>query len=280
MSGSRLPLLASILVALSACASRPPITERPGLEREISATFAKQLADGPKMLIGVGEIHGTNEAPQFVGALARHFTERGYRVVVLLEEPPEQKPFYTATSLEEAEDRLKKSPFWSGALQDGRAGIANACLRLELAKLSPMVKLVAVDAPVLGLNRDDAMAEHIVSTLATERGEKIAAIYWAGNFHVIQRPAPLGRSALDSAAARLAGFKVLRIDLAAHSGSAFNCQRAQCQSHPISGLPSAQLGFAEDGPGAWLYTFDRFSPQPPAIVSLAQGLSLRSHCEG
>lgn len=278
MSGSALPFLASVLVTISACASSPTNAQPLSLEREIASAFAEPPADSPRILIGVGEIHGTNEAPQFVNALARYLSKKGYRVLVLLEEPPEQHPFYEVGSFEEAEVRLKKSPFWSGALQDGRAGFANACLRLDLAKLAPAVTMVAVDAPTSGLTRDDAMAEHIVSALSAEGAEKIAAIYWAGNFHVIQRPMPLGRSALDTAAGRLIGFSVLRIDLAAHSGSAFNCQRAECRAHPISGLPTARLGFSEDGPGAWLYTFERFSPQLPAITSLTQGNSLRTSC--
>jgi len=277
MRGASFTLLASIVVAITAGTVVTALAEEPKLEAEISRALLPEIAGAERLLVGVGELHGTNQAPLFVEALARSLALRGYKVVLFLEEPPEREPFYLGENEGETEARLRSSKFWAGAFQDGRAGLQSACVLIRLAALDPDIRLVAVDAAIEGKSRDEAMGEILVKHLGSAQSGKVAGVFWAGNFHVIRRPSQLGPSAFDIAASRLPEFKDLRIDLAARSGSAFNCQRSLCAPHAIGGL-STPLGFEPEGPRSWTYTFRAFTPQMPAISMLTGDSSLARFC--
>jgi len=260
-----LTAIAALTLLTSPGVAPPDSLGRPSrIETEIVKGLG--VLRGPRVFVGVGELHGTNEAPLFVEALVAALRRQGYSVVLLLEEPPEPQPFYKAQNSTDAIKSLRASPFWGGAFQDGRAGIQSACARVRLASSAPDVQMIAIDGRRPGLSRDEAMAANIVEQLNTASAPKVAAVFWAGNFHVIKRPTQLGLSAFDIARSKLEGFKELRIDLEAQQGSAFNCQDGECAEHTIAGPPLGDVGFSEQAKNDWIYTFEKFSPQLPAIA--------------
>ncbi|MFT7487091.1 MAG: hypothetical protein ACI9F9_002950 [Candidatus Paceibacteria bacterium] len=125
------------------------------------------LRSGAVLLLG--ELHGTREAPAFVGKLACQATSADVSVRVGLEVDPGLQPFVDAflwsDGLAQDRQQLTEGPFWSG--RDGRSSLAMVALLDEVRRLKLLemdVEAYLFDDPGnLSEARDVAMAQNILA---------------------------------------------------------------------------------------------------------------------
>lgn len=103
----------------------------------------------PKIVI-VGELHGTNEIPEFVGELACSFIKAGKKLILGLEIPTDtQEAINTYMSSQGTpfdKEKLIESEF--GARQDGRSSRA----MLELVESMRKIRAIGKDLAVMGFD--------------------------------------------------------------------------------------------------------------------------------
>jgi hypothetical protein len=141
----------------------------------------------------VGELHGSNEAPEAFLDLVCDALARGRRVVVALERPTNEQQLLDAIldgkDVDAAKHALLAQPGWRDGM-DGRA--SEAMLRLvlalrELRNLYPSLGVAAFDAPAAGGApgaRDEAMG-HALLALGTSDSRNLVLIL-TGNVHGMQ----------------------------------------------------------------------------------------------
>ncbi len=157
-----LPLLAAAALQCTAVAGAAPLLQ-------------------PRRMLLIGEMHGSQEIPRLVGALACLARQKQVPVVVALEIPLEEGPrldAWMASSATRAE--LLRGEFWTRPYQDGRSSAAMADLLEELRRLH--LRVVPFDPhPPDGKVRDAQMA----ARLATLRGEvpRSLILILSGNLH-------------------------------------------------------------------------------------------------
>ncbi|MEQ8405074.1 MAG: hypothetical protein RKE49_08245 [Oceanicaulis sp.] len=112
-------------------------------------------ATGAPLIVMLGELHGSREAPAFVGSLACTYARAGLRTAVLLEIPADVNADLRGLSGDRALDRQRLcrgriGHFWSWT-RDGRGTTATAELMLDVAAMR------AADAPltVAGFDASD-----------------------------------------------------------------------------------------------------------------------------
>jgi len=277
-------LLAGFALAQATVASppqadaRPPEAAPPTISAE-SVELSRLDVSEPRVFIGVGEIHGTAEAPAVVEALAKKLKASGYSVVLYLEEPRERSPFFQYRDGTRAARALAQSPFWSDSFQDGRRGLANACVRWRLRPSKSGIEFVQVDPGVFDATRGYAMAKRIAEDLGNRRGRRVAGIFWAGNAHVLDGPPALPPPAFRTAAMALPTFRSITLDIYPARGSSYRCLREGCGNHPVPALATARPGLARGNTSAWSFVIDRATPQYPAVSYLKSGSNLQAVCE-
>lgn len=137
----------------------------------------------------VGEIHGTDQAPAFVGQLACAASADGTAVTVALEISAQEQPrldaYLASAGTPAARAAVLAGPFWTRSTQDGRSSTAMLALLERLRRLNAdgrRVAVIAVDEERIGA-RDVGMAEQI--TRAVQPGRRVIALL--GNVHASQR---------------------------------------------------------------------------------------------
>ena len=173
----------------------------------------------------VGEIHGTDQAPAFVGQLACAASADGTAVTVALEISAQEQPrldtYLASAGTPAARAAMLAGPFWTRSTQDGRSSTAMLALLERLRRLNAdgrRITVIAVDEERIGA-RDVGMAEHI--TRAVQPGRRVIALL--GNVHASQR---LGRPNLPDYAPAgylLRGLAPLGVRVGAHGGAAWVC---------------------------------------------------------
>jgi len=211
--------------ATSGCASKQRVAARvecPPLQAP------PQFARSGRVVM-IGEIHGTEQAPRFVGDLACTLAERGLPVTVALELPLELSD--RLQRLADARTGTTPSADWQavfgGAWQDGRrstaiaelvdriASMRRAGMNIELASYAPD------SAPAQA--RDDGMARAIASLAATRR----SIVVLSGNLHNRLRVGTAISRDYRPAAVTLAGLiepeRIVSIDMGYDAGTAWIC---------------------------------------------------------
>lgn len=173
----------------------------------------------------VGEIHGTDQAPAFVGQLACAASADGTAVTVALEISAQEQPrldaYLASAGTPAARAAVLAGPFWTRSTQDGRSSTAMLALLERLRRLNAdgrRVAVIAVDEERIGA-RDVGMAEQI--TRAVQPGRRVIALL--GNVHASQR---LGRPNLPDYAPAgylLRALAPLGVRVGAHGGEAWVC---------------------------------------------------------
>lgn len=173
----------------------------------------------------VGEIHGTDQAPAFVGELACAAAAEGTAVTVALEisarEQARLDAYLASAGTPDARAALLAGPFWTRSTQDGRSSTAMLALLERLRRLHAdgrRIAVIAVDEERAG-TRDVDMAEHI--TRAVHPGGRVIALL--GNVHASQR---LGRPNLPDyvpAGYLLRALAPLGVRVGARGGEAWVC---------------------------------------------------------
>lgn len=225
----------------------------------------------------VGEIHGTDQAPAFVGQLACAASADGTAVTVALEISAQEQPrldtYLASAGTPAARAAMLAGPFWTRSTQDGRSSAAMLALLERLRRLHAdgrRIAVIAVDDERAG-TRDMDMAEHI--TRAVHAGGRVIALL--GSVHASQR---LGRPSLPDYAPAgylLRGLAPLGVRMGAHGGEAWVCaptcgvlavgdQRVGDASVGYAAGDRAQSGYDGD------YTVPLYTASLPAVGTVGQ----------
>ena len=185
-------------------------------------------------LVLVGELHGTREAPAFIGSAACGLVAEG-PVVVGLEMPAAEQPRIDAYIASDggAQERaaLIASQFWG--VQDGRASHAMLDLieRLRVLKRGgASLQVLAMDGSTSNSSKDEAMASALRHAMQDDPRARVLALM--GNFHarVLQDEAeddpPVG--------SRLRDLQPLAVLAGYGDGEAWVCIDGVCGVHPMS----------------------------------------------
>ncbi|MEM7375699.1 MAG: hypothetical protein AAF587_44310 [Bacteroidota bacterium] len=143
----------------------------------------------PGRIILLGEIHGTQEAPAYVGQMACHMLRKQIPVIVGLELPREEesvvRAFLQSEGSEADQLNILQLPFWAKEYQDGRTSQAMFDLLETLRQFRTVggeIDILLIDHPSSD-NRDIAMAARIIQT-AKEAPASMMVIL-TGNLHSI-----------------------------------------------------------------------------------------------
>lgn len=235
-------------------------------------------------LVMLGEMHGSNEIPAFVGGLACHAAVRGLEVHVGLELPLAELEALERFLAGERSDAtmLLQGEFWQRAEQDGRSSAAMLALleRIRVLKRAGVdVDAFAFDrAPQATWNeRDAAMAAEILARVEAEPDALVITL--SGNLHSRATTGlPWDPAAVPMAQhVRAARPDARTLDLRHRGGEVWACwmdeERMQCgPMQTRSPEPGSELGapaielwpargeYEYDG----VYVLDHLSASPPA----------------
>jgi hypothetical protein len=206
----------------------------------------------PKSVIFFGELHGTVEAPAFVGDVLCHALAAGQKVTLALEVPQEESgrfdAFLGSDGGEAARSALLAGPFWTRSYQDGRSSRAMFDLaeRARALRASGLpVELFLFDAAEPTRSRDLEMGNRLAAAVAAAPERMFLAL--AGNFHSQLTKGrqgypdfvPMGFVLQE----RLGKRPVLALDILYSGGTAWTCD-------PSGTCGERKVGGAEGG-AAW-----------------------------
>lgn len=270
-------------LALAALTLSAPALAEPGAAAcpEVPG-LAPLLAPGTVLL--VGEMHGTEQAPAFVRAVVCMGLAAGLPVTVGLEIDREDdaafQEFLRSDGSAAARDQLLAVPFWRREFQDGRSSRAMLGLveGLRAQAADGGLRLVLVDRPEPGEERDRAMAERLSQAIG-ERPRDLVVVL-TGNIHNrLTRGMPWNEE-LEPMAYQLRRLRpdarLVSLDMAYPGGSAWVCfgaEPADCKAQPIQGSPAAEgrtgvelAAEAADGPYSGRYFTGPLTPSEPAVA--------------
>ncbi len=226
----RLALLATVHVLAAGASIGAPSTASAELGCEPIEGVEPLLEPGRVDL--VGELHGTQESPAFVGAVACHALAASRTVTVALEWPVQEAErvdaFLDSTGSDVDRDALLGG--WIGAPgdQDGRRSVAMVAL-VETVR-AMRARGHDIDVALLDDNggvgeRDQWMGEHLVA--AADANPDGVVISLTGNVHSMVRPVgdvnpgfrPMGQIATTLLGER----RVIAIDVTFVGGTAWAC---------------------------------------------------------
>jgi hypothetical protein len=141
----------------------------------------------PGKIILLGEIHGTQEGPQYVAQVVCHALRKDLNVTVGLELPQSDQSvinaYLNSKGNESAIASVLSLSFWGREYQDGRASQAMFELIEYLRKLKETqanIDLLLIDNPASD-DRDIAMAKTIISRAKENKNDFM--IILTGNYH-------------------------------------------------------------------------------------------------
>ena len=241
------------------------------------AGLAELLVPGTVVLLG--EIHGTNESPQFLTRAVCLALQRGHSVTVGLELPHTEAPLvqeYLASSGAEAsEQRLLGGAFWQRSYQDGRTSQAMLAVLQTLHAYRAMglpVRVVLIDDPARS-SRDQVMRDQVVAALAAAPDDVMLVL--TGNIHN-----RLTRGTRWDAAYEPMGYllrqalpdqRLVSLNVAHQGGEAWVClSNAPCGVQQLGGKGEAAAGvvlYEASARGAYdgHYHVGRLTASLPAI---------------
>jgi hypothetical protein len=185
----------------------------------------------------IGEMHGTEDVPEFTKGLVNLLVKNDKKVLLCLELPEEDNEALAAAK-EAGEGNLVKSlGFFNSDIKDGRSSIAMAGLIKEYADESS-VKLYFFDPGTDSKNRDSLMAENILSKL--KENKDYIPVILAGNLHSKLSKGTSKDSAYKPMAyylykipeSPISKSDILALNFFYKSGTAWNCT-TDCGIHPL-----------------------------------------------
>ena len=235
----------------------------------------------PGALLLFGEIHGTEQIPEFIGDAACAAARRG-RVHVGLELPSEDSGLLATFLAGSGDDGLRESKLWRSSSQ---YGVTSRAMRALLERLreyrkagAPIDVFFFDDRIHSGLERrDEGMAESISLSRARAPGDLYLVL--VGNYHARKSVGAPWDPAMRWMANFLARHErgLITLDVRAPPGTAWVCLQKEgggesCGSRRLSGSndpasgraiklePNAQLGY--DG----VYRLSAMTASPPAFA--------------
>lgn len=141
----------------------------------------------PGHVVLLGEMHGTNESPQFLSDALCVALQNGHSVTVGLELPLSEteraNAFLESSGDAEAELRLLKGSFWLRDFQDGRTSHAMLALLRDLRQYKAAgwpLRVILIDDPAAP-KRDRVMRAQIQTALAASPDDVLLVL--TGNLH-------------------------------------------------------------------------------------------------
>lgn len=264
--------LASLAVAAAASTGTPcaPIS---GWEQVV--------ADERTRWVIVGEIHGTNEAPDaFADAVCLTAQARG-PIVVALEQPSIAQAaidsFMASDGGEEARRAFLEAPMWNGPMKDGRSSEATFRLFETLRRMRSEGRIASVvafqpvssEAPPSAADYEKAMAE-LVRSAARSDATVIALV---GNVHAM-RTEVRWRGGYLPMAAHLPAEATVTLNVMDEGGESWSCigEPVVCGPHPgrpPGGTRPRAVELSADGQGPYsgvLYLGTATTASPPATT--------------
>jgi hypothetical protein len=218
----------------------------------------------PGSVLFIGEIHGTNESPAFVGRAACLASGGNHSVTVALEIPKSESArferYLHSTGRQADRDALLAGPFWTDSFQDGRRSKAMLALIDDLRMLKT-VRVVLIDEPdatSAKRDRDAVMADNLQT--AVELAPDDIFIVLTGNQH--SRLA--GTSMAQLFVRGMPRVNVSSLDVAFTNGSAWTCvsgDAADCGPHSLRGSGDGRGGRVEHG----VYDVGTITASEPAV---------------
>ncbi len=215
----------------------------------------------PGATLLLGEFHGTQESPKFVGRVACHAGVRGRPVAVGLQLPASEQPSidrYLMSAGEKADrDDLLAAGIWRSPFQDGRSSEAMFSLIETLRTLRaaglPVRIFYFAEHGLAGEKRDEAMAANVLAQRHAIPDEVLVVL--AANVH--PRVVPLeGKPPYVPMGARLAeaNVKVVSLAMAWASGTMWSCaqvkEQVECGRVEAKGPDYGGRAFVRLWPGA------------------------------
>ena len=253
-------LVALLLFSLrTAGAAAPPCRDITGFDTSLSNARGLFVAD----------MHGTVQAPAFVGALVCHLTHAGRGVLLGLELPASEQALldeFVQSGSADARRNLLAGPFWSRPSQDGRSSQAMLGLLESIhdeIRRGARVTVIALDArPDTGLTgtaafnaRDAAMADTLRQHLAAA-GKGAFPVIFAGNVHARKtrglqfENAPPGMEDSAPMGYLLRDLRLRHLNIDFSGGSLWTCMAPTgCAVHEI-GDPGPAIETFTIGPSA------------------------------
>jgi hypothetical protein len=235
-SMSALSLLLILVPLAKAVAAGPPCEEVPRAESLLQ----------PGTVVLLGEIHGTEEAPEAVLSLACHALSLGLTVTVGLEIPrseQEDTDRYLASDGGLGDQRrLLASGWWQREFQDGRSSRAMFDLIRELRASgahSADLRVILIDDPASPLGRDRAMASLLTAEIGRRPGDFFVVL--TGNLHnllVPERSEPMGYHLRT----RNPDSRIIALNITHSGGTAWVCTRDGCGVVTSRGEDNVALG--------------------------------------
>lgn len=233
----------------------------------------------PRSTLVLGDVHGTQEMPAFVGRVVAALADTQPVVLGLeirADEAPGLPAFLASDGGPAARAALVRDPFWQSEYQDGRRSLAmleliDSARRLRAA--GKRVELDLFDAALPGEpeqeSREEAMAQHLIATRAAHR-EAILVVY-VGNLHAVrtEHEALPGFTWMVGRMLR-AGMALLSLGPRTQGGTAWVCHgndAADCGPSPVhadGGPPGFSLGTTPQGRYDGWYDVGPVHASPPA----------------
>ena len=197
-----------------------------------------------KNVLVLGEVHGSAEAPAFIGDLACQFLARGERLNIGLEIPNDEQmriALYLTSAGKDVDKRaLIASPHWQriNGLHDGRTSIAMLDL-IERARMlntnGHNVHVYAIDAVWNDLapneTRDQVMAKNVRNVVKNDSARKTLIL--VGNAHSRKSSASWQEEAPMSSL--FGELKTVSFNVSYVGGEAWQCR-------PVSGATKCGVG--------------------------------------
>lgn len=233
----------------------------------------------PGAHIILGEMHGTQQIPRFVGDVACAAANLG-AVRVGLEIPVEEQQRIDSFIASKGDDGARKaltlgSRFWSEPFQDGRRSQAVAALLESLRQLHQRgadLRVLAYDAG--GADRDSSMAKQLLSAFAAEPTARFVVL--SGNLHA-RKTAGQWKQRFMAAQLVEHGVKLTTLDAHYGMGSAWicggpkpdNCGPGVIGSSTVTPATAFSIVVGASKDGAYDGHFEIGTPSfaPPAIVA-------------
>lgn len=208
----------------------------------------------PHVGVMLGEVHGTTQAPQFVGRALCTIAHTGRPVVLALEYPRAEQvhldAFFSNHDLHAAAKQLLQTPFWSQVPGDGRESQGWFTLLRDVHAWKEQglpITVVAYDyeSPRTANDREAHNAAYLEHLLEKARGGTFVIIY-SGNVHAkkIRGLADGSDDSYESMGYRLRHWDMLHLNIGTPGGTAWICttfDRSSCGPHPWPGTVTEQL---------------------------------------
>jgi hypothetical protein len=258
-----------------------------------AATGCKEIAGFDRVSrapgIFVADMHGTAEAPAFIGALVCNLLHSGRAVALALEYPSEEQRFideFLHARTPSPQPALLASPFWSRRTQDGRTSRAMLSLlewvRQQTAS-GARLRVVAFDAlpPSASTSggaasfdaRDEAMALRLRQEITNLGADEIPVIF-TGNVHALNAPAGMENAEPLGYRLRDLGFLHMKMDY--RGGSAWTCfSPSDCGvrelGEPGPAVSSYSIAPSADPAYELQYLVGSVTASPPAATGVLLG---------